>query len=162
MARKPKYRPDYHPAEARRLAEDMYIDVEIAAAIGIGETQFYEWKKRYPKFARAVDEGKQKVNKMIEGAYKNLALPHKLKTVIAEPDPKDKSKVKVVRVEEREVDPNERAGRMLLYNRLPHKYRERIQVDIPDDQEPGAVDAEAEAEIMDWIRGGAVKKETEK
>lgn len=166
MGRHTKYDPEYHPAKARELAEALYMDKEIADLFGINEVTFYRWQNRYSKFRKAVQEGKQKPNKEFEAAYAGLAKPHKLRKVIAEPvydkDGKPvlgddrKPKTRVVRIEEQEVDPNERAGRFLLTNRMRGKYQDRKALDLPpaDPEEDVPFDQDAEAQIAIFIRGG--------
>ncbi len=72
MARPAKYKPDYHPQKVRELTkqaeqEGKYlIDEQIAILLGISESTFYTWKREFPEFLQAVEEGKQYRKKKLE------------------------------------------------------------------------------------------------
>jgi len=55
MAGRPtKYRPDYHPEHAYKLALLRHTDEEIAGFFGINVDTFYEWKRKHREFSEAV------------------------------------------------------------------------------------------------------------
>jgi hypothetical protein len=127
--RKSDYDPNVHPARAKALAEGLRTDVEIAASLGIGETTFYAWQRRYAKFRQAVRAGKEGPNEEVQASLRHLCLPHKVRKVIAVPDPtpSDPKHVKVLRVEETDVDPSPISVKFFLMNRRPDKWKERIE-----------------------------------
>ena len=49
-------------------------DAEMAAALGIAESTFYEWQKRYPEFSEALKKGKAPADKSVATALYNKAL----------------------------------------------------------------------------------------
>lgn len=74
MSRPTKYKPDYHPQKARELAELDLNDKQIAQALNIGERTLYDWKKVYPQFSQAIEEGKQSRIRKVEESALKLAL----------------------------------------------------------------------------------------
>jgi transposase-like protein len=160
MARPTNYDPAVHPKKAKEYAERMYTDLEIAAALGIGERTYYRWKAKHRQFRQAISEGKEKPNREVEASLKHLCLPHKLRRVVAVPAPTDAepNRTKIIRVEEQEVDPNPRSVEFFLKNRRRDKWAERIGLSI--DREPmedWKDDADSEKAIMEYINGRSGK-----
>jgi ribosomal protein L44E len=156
MARPTIYDPAVHPKDARKYAELMYTDLEIAAALKIGERTYYRWRTKYRQFRQAVNEGKEKPNREVEASLRQLCLPHKLRRVVAVPAPTDEDpkRTKIIRVEEQDVDPNPRSVEFFLKNRRRDKWAERIGISV--DREPmenWKDDADSEKAIMEYING---------
>lgn len=74
VGRPTKYNPDFHPSEARKLAELDFTDLQIAQSFGISEATLYNWKKQYLEFLEAIQEGKQGRIKKVEKAALKVAL----------------------------------------------------------------------------------------
>lgn len=51
-----KYRADY-PEKLIDLMSKGYLNLEIAAKLGVAEKTFYDWRERYPEFGEAYEIG---------------------------------------------------------------------------------------------------------
>lgn len=58
LGRPTKYRPDYHPAWAEKLAKLGATDEDIAGALDICVATLYNWKNEHPAFLEALKGGK--------------------------------------------------------------------------------------------------------
>ena len=58
VGRPTKYRPDYHPAWAEKLAKLGATDKEMADAFDVATSTVSEWKRIYPEFSDAAIRGK--------------------------------------------------------------------------------------------------------
>lgn len=117
-------------------------DEELAAKIGIGMTAFYEWQKRFPKFAEAIKKGKAPVDFEVENALLKAALGY---TVIVKEPVRLKTKKQLIgrgtieeeRVEvvEREIyiKPDITAQIFWLKNRKAVKWRDKPEPPVDDD-----------------------------
>ena len=56
------------------MARDGLTDEQIASKIGINRTTLYEWIKRYPDIANALQEGKAPVDTLVEDALYKAAI----------------------------------------------------------------------------------------
>jgi dGTP triphosphohydrolase len=58
VGRPTKYRPDYHPVWAAKLAKLGATDEEIAGALDIAVATLYAWRNVHPEFLEALKGGK--------------------------------------------------------------------------------------------------------
>lgn len=58
VGRPSKYRDEYHPVTAFKLALLGLIDREIAEFLEINEDTLHQWKKDHPVFSESLNEGK--------------------------------------------------------------------------------------------------------
>ena len=58
VGRPTKYRPDYHPAWAEKLAKLGATDEDIAGALDISVATLYNWRNEHPEFLEALKGGK--------------------------------------------------------------------------------------------------------
>ena len=68
-----KYDKAVHPDRAHGLALLGYIDVEIAAAMGISESTLYNWKRRHLEFSTAIECGREPIDVEITQALHKKA-----------------------------------------------------------------------------------------
>lgn len=54
------------------MARKGYRDIDIAKKIGISKVTFYDWKKRFPKFAEALQRGKDEYDDAVEDTLYNM------------------------------------------------------------------------------------------
>jgi hypothetical protein len=76
VARPTKYNKDIHPESARMWAGLGMIDELIAHKLGITHVTFISWKKKYPEFLRALNEGKATVDDQVVSSLLQRAKGH--------------------------------------------------------------------------------------
>lgn len=91
MGRKRKYNDDF-PLLAEDYARRGMIDKEIARLLGISETLFYEYKKKYLEFLEALKRGKAPVDVEVENALLKRARGFEYEEVKVEYRPGKKKK----------------------------------------------------------------------
>ena len=77
MPAKGKYREWLEPDNLTLLqgwARDGLIDEQIAHNIGISTVTLYDWKNKFPEFAKAIKKGKEVVDYYVENALLKKAL----------------------------------------------------------------------------------------
>lgn len=77
MPSKGKYREWLEPDNLTLLqgwARDGLIDEQIAHNIGISTVTLYDWKNKFPEFAKAIKKGKEVVDYYVENALLKKAL----------------------------------------------------------------------------------------
>lgn len=123
MGRKSKYEEfcEPHIAEIEKWVAAGATDEEIAKALGIGITTLYEYKKKYPKFAKAFTRGREIVVIEIKAALlkKALGFTYEETKRVGKKDNKGENIVLVERYE-RQCLPSETAAAMLLRNYDPN------------------------------------------
>lgn len=67
--------------EIQSLAEEGYPEKEIAKFLGIGLTVFYELKREYPEFAKALQSGRRKAIEELENASYKTAIGYEYEEV---------------------------------------------------------------------------------
>ncbi len=72
MAKK-KYNPKTFPKLAEEYAKQGCNDKNNAKRLGVSESTFYEYVKKYPKFLEALKRGKAPIDEHVENAYYKLA-----------------------------------------------------------------------------------------
>lgn len=69
-----KYSSKFHPPWARSLSRRGLTLPEIAAEFGIARSTLCAWKKRYPEFSEAMEEGKGAADAQVENTLFQRAL----------------------------------------------------------------------------------------
>jgi transposase-like protein len=128
--RKTKYRPEYHPEEVRKLAESGMTEKEIAEKFGVNKDTIATWKNRYPEFSDSLAEGKKKPNRAMEAAVFKRGIGGKVREVIYKPGEKEGDPAIPIRIIERDLPGNTRSQEFWLINRMPHRWRRRMNIDI--------------------------------
>lgn len=105
-------------------ARDGLSDEQIAANMGITDSTFYEWKKKYSEISEALKEGKDTVDRQVENALLKSALGYKYDEVTKEL--RDDELV-VTKVVHKEVQPNTTAQIFWLKNRKRLEWRDRVE-----------------------------------
>lgn len=105
-------------------ARDGLSDEQIAANMGITDSTFYEWKKKYSEISEALKEGKDTVDRQVENALLKSALGYKYDEVTKEL--RDDELV-VTKVVHKEVQPNTTAQIFWLKNRKRAEWRDRVE-----------------------------------
>lgn len=97
-------------------------DKQIAQNIGITTVTLYDWKRRFPTFAEAMNKAKTSLQLELEKSMQDLAMgkayAEEVKTIL------DPNSGKVVRVEKirKQVPPNANLLMFLAKNLMPKKY----------------------------------------
>lgn len=97
-------------------------DKQIAKNIGVTVVAFYDWKKRFPEFAEAVNNAKSELRIELEKSMFDLAVGkayvEDVKTII------DPATGEVLRIERtrKQLPPNANLQTFLAKNLMPEKY----------------------------------------
>ena len=97
-------------------------DKQLAKNIGITTVTLYDWKKRFPKFAEALDKAKTELKLELEKSMFDLAIGkvhvEEIKTIL---DPNNGT---VIRVEKtrKQIPPSANLQQFLAKNFIPEKY----------------------------------------
>ena len=107
-------------------------DKQVANNMGIAESTFYEWKKKYPDFAVALSEAKEKPKLELESAMYKMAIGQmfieETKTTL---DPQNQKIVKIDKVK-KQLPPNVQVQMFLARMWMPEKYKEDRADDITE------------------------------
>jgi hypothetical protein len=74
MPAKSKYDEKIHPPLIRRMARNGFVSAEIAQRLGIGKRTFYEWAKRHEAVAKALQQGRDFIDGLVEESLLKRAL----------------------------------------------------------------------------------------
>lgn len=105
-------------------ARDGLTDEQIATNMGITDSTFYEWKKKYSEFSEALKEGKEVVDRQVENALLKSALGYMYDEVTEE---RRDDELVVTKVVHKEVQPNTTAQIFWLKNRKRAEWRDRVE-----------------------------------
>ena len=105
-------------------ARDGLSDEQIATNMGITDSTFYEWKKKYSEMSEALKEGKDAVDRQVENALLKSALGYKSDEVTEE---RRDDELVVTKVVHKEVQPNTTAQIFWLKNRKRLEWRDRVE-----------------------------------
>ena len=136
--RPPIYDEIRHPMLARALARQGMIEDEIAVALNIGRATISRWKLKHPEFRDAMRQGKDPINREVEGELLTNCRTRQVVKTIEEtrPDPNDPKKtIKIKRIESHEEAGKVTAQKFFLINREPRNWRNQQDVYINDDRD---------------------------
>ena len=103
-------------------AMDGLSDKQIAGNMGISLTTYYDWKNNFPKFADAVKNGKDIVDRMVENALFKSALGYTYQEEVLTKDG-------IVQLEKVQ-HANQTAQIFWLKNRKPQQWRDKQDINI--------------------------------
>lgn len=125
-------------------ATDGLINEQIAHNMGINPKTLYEWMKRYPKIAEAIDSGKEVVDRQVENALLKRALGYEYTEI--------KKKYGVDGLETtttvKEISPDVTAAIFWLKNRKPDDWKDRHDINANFTNTPETIQ-----EIEDYLQG---------
>ena len=113
-------------------------DTEIAKKMDVNRVTLWNWRKKYPEIAKALSQGKEIVDFMVENALLKRALGYKYKEITKEPvKNKDTGEIKLIVTKEvtKEVAPDTTAQIFWLKNRKPDEWRNRPEMSVSFDVE---------------------------
>lgn len=122
MGRPSKYQANF-PERAKALADQGATDREIAQALGIAESTYYEFRNAHPEFSEAVKVGKDRADDRVEAALYRKATGYSFdseKIFQYEGSP-----VRAQTVEH--VPPSDTAAIFWLKNRRPDLWRDKTE-----------------------------------
>lgn len=112
---------------ARKLALLGLTDVEIADNFSIPIDTFYGWKRRFPEFSKALEDGKAPADAEVAASLYQRAIgydnPNAVKIMQYEGEP-------IVVPYTEHYPPDVGAQKMWLYNRRPHLWADKKQVEM--------------------------------
>lgn len=112
--------------QIRGWARDGYTDKQIAANIGIGETTFCAWKKRYPEIVETLKRGRRPVVEELEDALYKGAMGYDVEEKIEEiTSMPDGTQQKHIRRTTRHIPINASLLIFALKNLKPTKFRDK-------------------------------------
>lgn len=102
---------------------DGLSDSQVAANLGVSHSSIKRWKREKPEFAEAISKGKEVSDYELENALHKRAIGfHYEEDTVT-------NQGEVVKVRKYEP-PNTAALIFALKNRVPHKYRDKVEQDI--------------------------------
>lgn len=147
--RSTSYQDDF-PARAKVLAERGALDRDIAQALGIGLSTFYEYRHKHPEFLDALKVGKDVADDAVEAALFRKATGYSFdseKVFQFEGEP-----VRVDIVEH--VPPSDTAAIFWLKNRRGDKWRDKQEVEHNVGGALADIIAERRAAVAKMNEGG--------
>lgn len=136
----------------RGWARDGYADKQIAANIGISETSFGTWKKRFPVISDALKKGRRPVIEEVEDALYKGAIGYDVEEVTEEIVDDGETKKKHIRRVKRHIPPNPALAIFALKNLKKRKFKDKP---VDDDEPQGGSDGMRKVdELLDKIRNG--------
>lgn len=134
---KSKYDARYHPMAAKKLAAQGLVLAQIADFFDITEPTIYEWKKIYPEFAEAIEEGKADPIKQVENALFKASIGHnvKVKKPVVVGDGEGVAHVEYCDYEEYHA-PVVSAQKYFLNNRASDKWKEKHEITLDNESKP--------------------------
>lgn len=126
-----KYKPDFHPAWAKKFALLGAIGPEIADALEISPATHENWKKKYPEYLEAIKEGGRRANAEVAERLKERAMGYvcTVEQAFKLKKGKDNEVVELVTLKQ-EVPPDTKAAALWLSNRERKLWKERQSVEI--------------------------------
>ena len=120
---------------ANKLAKEGKIDKEIYDIIGISEPIGINWKKKYPEFNKALNEGKRNINQEVENKLIDLALGYEFDSeqiVIVSDGSQIGSHWERVPVKKR-IEPNLGAIKEWSWNRNPNRWKNKQSIELSNE-----------------------------
>lgn len=138
VGREPKYQK-WMCEVANRLAKEGKIDSEIYKILGISEVTGISYKKKYPDFLKALNDGKRNINQEVENRLLDIALGYEYETekALVVSDGKELgAHVEVVKIKE-QLHPNLGAIKEWNWNRNPNRWKNKQSIELSnEDNEP--------------------------
>lgn len=145
-----KYKAWLEPEGLARLRDmaPRMTDAELAKAMGVSPSTYYDWLKRYPEMAEAVTDARtgadaRAVNESVEGALLQSALGGiqtvrkaiKVRSSTYDERGRRVDKEEIAYVDEEVyVAPNVKAQIFWLTNRMPERWRNKLEAIVNDDK----------------------------
>lgn len=123
-------------------ARDGLSDKQIAHNIGITQTTFYEWQKRFPELSEALKKGKEVVDREVENALLKRAMGYDTVEEIEEPvrdEATGETRMQVTRRITKKVAPDVTAQIFWLKNRKPDEFRDKRDVEVSGNLDLGSI-----------------------
>ncbi len=122
---KTKYDEETFPLLGQKYARQGLKDIQIAGKLEIGETAFYDYQNKYPKFAKAIKEGKRPVNIEVENVLLKRAMGYTFeeKSSIMKVDSEGNAKVTEVRTITKHIQSEPSCLFFWLVNRVPEDWK---------------------------------------
>lgn len=109
-------------------ARDGLTDKQLADKMGVAESTYYEWRRRFPALAEAVADGKEVVDVKVENALLKRALGYTYTETKREGTVNGiKNGTAKITMTEKTVPPDVTAQIFWLSNRKPDKWRKKVE-----------------------------------
>ncbi|KKK77001.1 hypothetical protein LCGC14_2858000 [marine sediment metagenome] len=135
--RKTAYRPEFIERAARYCSQHGYTDEKLGEEFGVTDRTIRDWKKKYPGFAKGVEEGKglykTDLNFLARKNLKKSITGYEVLETTREPSKKrGKQAVMVItKTVRRKIGPNVSAARLQL-ERCDPDYQPKAKIDVGD------------------------------
>lgn len=137
--------------EIAGMARDGVIDKDIAKALGVSYSTFRKYINEKPELAKIVKQNKDYIDRKVEEGLISRAIGCTVQEVIKEPlidlmtgellkDEEGKPIMQIVKVIEKEVVPDTKAGIFWLKNRKPEVYRDKHEIEHEGEIRSGKLD----------------------
>lgn len=114
------------------LAKEGLIDIQIAKKLGIGETTFYEYQEKHPKFTEAIKIGKVESDQEIVESMRKKAkgfFEEETTTEMKLNEDGTAGQVTSIKKTKKYYPPDTGAGAFWLKNRQPKEWRDVRQIE---------------------------------
>lgn len=129
-SRNPDGRPSSYTPLLNKVAGGLallgHTDVEIAEGLEINPDTLYDWRKKYPAFAKAIDDGKIKSDIAVVKALRKLALGFKVTEVSEKVNEEGERETTTTK---KSIAPHYPAISLWLRNRQSRYWRDKVEVD---------------------------------
>ena len=147
MARITGYNKEFHPKIVKRLISLDYTDEQAAQHMAISIATFNNWKKKYPEFLKAIQQGSYEPIKKVTGKMYRIANGYDYEEPIYEiiypPEnkgakgkngkPMGRKKTpekRLVRIVTKHMPPNVIAQKFILTNKDKTKWQESSKIEV--------------------------------
>lgn len=160
---KSTYQQNYPERAERYCARFGFVDKDLAEEFGVTERTINDWKKKYPKFRRAIEKGKKLSGEFIELNLRQLAMPHdEVQEEVALTGKGKAAKMKVVGKKVKKNVVNVGAARMVLAADFPDRYGNKLTVGGDADNPLVVADPDKVAELKQLAKQISEKRLNER
>lgn len=126
-----KYRDDF-PERAFKMAHAGMIDDQIAKELGIAKDTFYRYQKIHPEFKKALSDGKQRPDDIVEAALYKNAIGYDYEEIKTREQIVSGKKRKIKEVTKKHIPGNVTAQIFWLKNRRRDRWKDKWEIDFDE------------------------------
>lgn len=130
--RKEKYK-DSFVERARNCMKEGYTLQQLAKHLKIEYTTLFHYRRKYPEFDEAIEQGREMADEKIEQAVYNRALGMEITEEEIEMD--EEGNVLKRTIKKKMLAPDGATARWWLHNRKPEVWRDKKEIEVTGDLE---------------------------